>query len=186
MTDDRQNTVTVDSWFGPVRVETGEDNPIQCRVPAGKVRGRRRYYRRLTADIEKVVVSSEGWYCHRHWHVDWRGIGNLSWRDRRSHLTALFETYRRVLDQTKDWSKPYQCWLQIDAVDSSQDAVFLHTPNPNADNFPLNFDRVTWGVQVPDLLTEFLTDSKWQFGVSDTWRGDLRTHFIVRRADPPL
>ena len=112
-----------------------------------------------------------------HWHVDWRGIGNLSWRARRSHLAALFTVYRRVLAQTEEWTEPYQCWLQIDAADSSQDAVFIHTPNPYTNDFPVNFDWVPWDAEIPERLREFVTDPAWQFGRVDRWR----TRFFVRR-----
>ena len=105
-----------------------------------------------------------------HWHVDWRGLGNLSWRERRSHLVALFAFYGRVLAQIEEWSEPHQCRLQIDAADSSQDAVFLHTSNPNATNSPHSFDYVRWEAEAPEYLREFLTDSTWQFDNLDARR----------------
>jgi hypothetical protein len=129
--------VTISSWFGPIQVAVGDEDPIICVHPQGKVRGRRRYYRKLTLAAEKVIVQSDIWYDYRHWHVDWRGLGNFSWRERRSHLVALFAVYRQVLAQIEEWSEPHERWLQIDAADSSQDAVFLHTPNPNGTDFPL-------------------------------------------------
>jgi hypothetical protein len=94
-----------------------------------------------------------------HWHADWAGMGNLSRRDR-----------------TAGWPRPHQCWLLIDARDSSQDAVFLHTPNPNADNFPCVFAGTAWDAPVPELLREFVADFAWQFGRAEE-RG---THFVVR------
>jgi hypothetical protein len=67
-------------------------------------------------------------------------------------------------------------WLLVDAADSSQDAVYLHTPNPNAANFPNPFAGTAWDAEVPERLREFLTDPSWQFGrIEDRW-----THFIVR------
>ncbi|MBV9774222.1 MAG: hypothetical protein JO040_09755 [Gemmatimonadetes bacterium] len=111
-----------------------------------------------------------------HWHVDSRGMGNLSWRSRRAHLSAVFTMYERLLAQTREWEEPHQCWLLIDATDSSYDAVFLHTPNPNRDNFPLDFSWVTWDVEVPERLREFMTDPAWQFGRSE-FQG---TSFYVR------
>ncbi|MBK7855281.1 MAG: hypothetical protein IPJ79_10575 [Bacteroidetes bacterium] len=32
---------------------------------------------------------------------------------------------------------PYQVWIEIYEKDSSDDAVYIHTKNPNSDNFPL-------------------------------------------------
>ncbi len=171
--------ITIPSWFGRVRVLAGEDQ-LQCR-PRGKVRGRRRYYRRILRNATRVEVCESGWFDHKHWHVDWLGLGNVSWRERRSHLMALFAMYRDVLRKTGGWIAPHQCWLQINAVDSSQDAVFLHTRNPNKDNFPIGFEWVVWDADVPARLREFMTDPSWQFGRTDAWG----THFYVRRRPAP-
>jgi hypothetical protein len=168
------DAVVVQSWFGPARVLAGED-PVQHR-PERKFRGRRRYYRKIMREAARSEVHESDWYDRMHWHVDWFGVGNLSWRDRRSHLAALFATFRDVLGKTAAWTAPHQCWLQINAVDSSADAVYLHTPNPNPHSFPIDFDWVDWDVEVPERLREFMTDPVWQFGrVDGTW-----THFFVR------
>jgi hypothetical protein len=85
--------------------------------------------------------------------------------------------FRRLLAQTAGWTQPYQCWLQIDPADSSQDAVYLHAPNPNGSEFPIEFEWVQWNAEIPERLREFVTDPDWEFGRSDgQW-----THFYVRR-----
>ena len=84
--------------------------------------------------------------------------------------------FRHLLAETRSWATPHQAWLQIDAFDSSQDAVYLHTANPNSDNFPNAFKGTRWDAPIPDRLKEFVADSSWQFGrLEDRW-----THFIVR------
>ena len=104
------------------------------------------------------------------------GCGNLGWRERREHLAALFMSFTRLLAETSDWSTPHQVWLVIDARDGASDAVYLHTPNPNADNFPNRFPGVEWDAPIPDRLREFMTDPSWQFGRID----NLWTHLVVR------
>jgi hypothetical protein len=167
-------SITIPSWFGPIRIIP---DPLfsRCR-PEGKVRGRRRYYRALRRDAESFVVHPSAWYDYMHWHADWPGMGNLRWKERREHLAALFTMFRRLLSEVRDWSTPRQVWLEIDTFDSSQDAVYLHTPNPNADNFPNDFAGITWDAPIPERLVEFVTDHSWQFGrLEDRW-----THFFVR------
>jgi hypothetical protein len=84
--------------------------------------------------------------------------------------------FRRLLSETRDWPTPHQVWLLIDAYDGSADAVYLHTSNPNQQNFPNPFDDLDWTAPVPDRLREFLVDPDWEFGRIDThW-----THFFVR------
>lgn len=147
------------------------------RRPWRKKRGKRRYYRTLARDAADFGEELSGWYDLMHWHVDWDGIGNLSWRSRRAHLAALFTTYERLLAQLDGWSEPHQCWVHIDPADSSFDAVYLHTKNPNRDNFPLSFEWVEWDAEIPERLHEFVTPGSLQFG-----RSELNgTGFIIRR-----
>jgi hypothetical protein len=172
-------SITVPSWFGPIRIIP--DPELGQYRPSRKVRGRRRYYRALHRDAETFAVQASGWYDYMHWHAGWSGIGNLRWKERREHLAALFLMFRRLFDEVRDWSTPHQVWLQIDAYDSSQDAVYLHTPNPNAENFPSDFGGTTWDAPIPQRLAEFVTEPAWQFGrQEDRW-----THFIVRPRPAP-
>lgn len=164
----------VPSWFGPIRIPN--DSEVDRMLPQGKVRGRRRRYRALHRDAARFAVKPQGWYDFMHWHVDWDGLGNLHWHERREHLAALFVMFRRLLTETADWPVPHQAWLQVDGFDGSQDAVYLHTANPNRDNFPATFPGVVWDADVPERLNEFMTDPSWQFGRLD----ELWTHFLVR------
>ncbi|MCE9638260.1 MAG: hypothetical protein K8T90_21370 [Planctomycetes bacterium] len=166
--------ISVPSPFG--RIQIGADPEFELLRPRKKVRGRRRYYRALQRKAAQFQVELDGWYDHHHWHVDWPGLGNLSRSERLQHLAALFVMFRRALAQTATWAQPHQCWLQIDAHDSSQDAVFLHTPNPNADNFPHGFGDLDWECPIPELLREFVAEPGWQFGRFDR----PSTHFVVR------
>ena len=166
----------VPSWFGPIRVRRSEDPDFDQLRPRRKVRGRRRRYRILHRDAARFAVRPTGWYDFVHWHVDWDGVGNLRWRERREHLSALFTMFRRLLAETAEWTTPHQVWLQIDAYDASQDAVYLHTPNPNRENFPHQFEGTDWDAPIPERLKEFVSEPEWQFGRVD----DLWTHFVVR------
>ena len=164
------------SWFGPIRVPHSADPDWQPIRPRGHFRGRRGYYRRLHREAATFAVKPTGWYDYMHWHVDWTGLGNGRWKERREHLTALFTMFHRLLHATANWPTPHQAWLQIDAYDGSQDAVYLHTANPNSENFPNEFPGVQWDVAIPERLRAFVIGPSWQFGRLDqSW-----THFIVR------
>jgi hypothetical protein len=171
---ERPESITISSWFGPIRIVP--DPEFRQLRPTWKVRGRRKYYRTLLRDAERFAVHPSGWYDLMHWHADWWGLGNLRWSERREHLVAVFTMFRRVINETSKWDSLHQVWLLIDPYDSSQDAVYLHTPNPNAENFPYQFEGVAWDVDIPDRLHEFITEPSWQFGRAES-RG---TYFIVR------
>ena len=169
---------SVQTCFGPAVVELDpaddEDRLSNYRfLPTRKVRGQRRYYGNLARVVDRVFVHDD-WYAHRHWHVDRHGLGNVSWPARRAHLVVLFALFRRVLELAKARTNPYQCFVVIEPYDSAQDAVYIHSPNPNGEEFPIPFG-VDWEADVPERLREFM-DPAWMFG-----RGDGgRTTFVIK------
>jgi hypothetical protein len=166
----------VDSWFGTVYILVDtDDRPYQ---PRKKFRHANRHYRALERKVAEFEIS-EGWYDFWHQHLDWNSDGNRSWPDRHRHLSAEFLLLRRLIDQTRGREMPHQVWLQIYPIDSGEDAIWMHTPNPQPNPFPFDFAGVEWDAPIPDRLREFITDGKLQFGRSD----DARTIFWVRGRD---
>jgi hypothetical protein len=53
------------------------------------------------------------------------------------------------------FDKPYQSWLFLDEDDAGQDAVFIHIPNPNKDNFTLKIEKLNWESNMLSLLLCF-------------------------------
>jgi hypothetical protein len=119
------------------------------------------------------------WFDLWHTHVDWRGEGNGRPDIRRECVRELFAAWSRIESlAAADLKRPWQSWLIFDTADSGQDAVYLHTSNPNRDNYPYRFEGVTWGADPPHWLAEFLTDTM-EVGRSEFEGGEL---FWVRRA----
>ena len=79
----------------------------------------------------------KSWFDLGHTHVDWDGDGNKDWKNRERFLTELFGLYDQYKSELKKYPREYQLWVTIDDNDSGQDAVYIHTMNPNADNFPI-------------------------------------------------
>jgi hypothetical protein len=82
------------------------------------------------------LPSSAAWYDLWHTHVDWRSEANNDPTARRETLQSLFAAWEQVQQIGNGLSTPWQSWLVLDTEDSGQDAVYLHTPNPNRGNFP--------------------------------------------------
>lgn len=150
-----------DRWIPP---EAREDDRRTLHAPRKRFRHRRRYYRRLEREAAEFRVDTGDWFDYFHTHPDWQGDGNRGARDRRRHLAAGFTIFRNLLRQARDCGRPMQVFMSIDAMDSSQDAVYVHTPNPNRDNYPPRFENVSWNVPAPVVLREFLTEPDWQLG----------------------
>lgn len=81
--------------------------------------------------------GNNSWFDLWHTHVDWKGEGNKNWTKRKKFLGELIQLYNQYKSELKDYPHDYQLWITIDDADSGQDAVYIHTKNPNADNFPI-------------------------------------------------
>ena len=130
-----------------------------------KHRGGRRYYRQLVSEAEAFVLgfSDADWYNYWHTHPDWDGRGNLGPGHREKHIQATMEIFRRVLDQATVSGRQYQSWACIDINDTSQYAVYVHTPNPHSE-FPFHFDGAIWDVDPPTFLAKYFDETRFELG----------------------
>lgn len=124
-----------------------------------RFRGQKRYYLRIQRKAQEFVpdLAPEHWYDYWHYHADWPGYGNLSWKHRKAHLAAYYQVFKTFARLTANYSLPFQLWLYLDAEDSGQDGVYFHTPNPNGDgnHFPDKLPEVQWGLPA---LEKYLGD----------------------------
>ncbi len=100
------------------------------------------------------------------------GHGNATAAARRKALEALRTTYEDISAQIEGWSKPHQAWVLIDPEDSGQDAAYVHTPNPNRDNFPYTFEGVDWAATVPKWIVSTFPRNLYRLGKSK-YRGNV-------------
>ncbi len=112
--------------------------PNQSNIPIKKFRGKKRCFRKIIRNAKgfSLSVNQEDWYDMGHYHMDWEGYGNITWKVRLKHIEALCLIYKECANVLEAYPKPYQLWIYLNQKDSGQDAVFIHTPNPDHDNFP--------------------------------------------------
>ena len=79
----------------------------------------------------------KSWFDLWHTHVDRDRKGNKDWGTREKYLRQLLSTFDDIKLKLKDYPKDFQVWIMIDENDSGEDCVYIHTKNPNADNFPI-------------------------------------------------
>ena len=115
-----------------------------------KQRGLRRYYKNLAIqnDFEQwkrfdFQNDQNAWFDKWHWHFDWRGFGNNSFKRRKPHLDKLFRHFEILVQKSKDLKIEFQLFALILDNHSASDAVFLHTQNPNASDFPLTWKNIS-------------------------------------------
>ena len=96
--------------------------------------------------IYNRVLYPDDWFDYWHQHLDWRGLGDFSPRLRQIFLEGYARIFRHYALQAHLLAKPYQIWITLQMDDAGQDAVYLHTPNPNPNSvFPIEFSNVKWG-----------------------------------------
>jgi hypothetical protein len=143
-----------------------------------KQRGLRRYYKNLAIqnDFERMFFlgfqsEPNAWFDKWHWHFDWRGIGNNSFRRRKPHLDKLFRHFEILVEKSKHLKIEFQLFVLILDNDSSSDAVYLHTPNPNAGDFLLTWENISekCTLKNKDLIEYVNQLSKYEklYGVAD-------------------
>jgi hypothetical protein len=125
-----------------------------------------------------VDLRTENWFDLSHTHFDWPGHGRRGARHRRQHLAALFTAFRRAIEQTRTAERPLQVWVSI-APDNEpeQDALYVHSPNPNGTQFPYAFRGVQWNANAPPFLRDFVADPSWDLGRLDA---DGQIWYVVR------
>ena len=146
-------------------------------APRGKLRGGRRYFRRVAREavFGPVLPGADSWWNLWHHHADWKGWGNIRWRYRTEHIRALCTVYRSILDLSESFHTPFQAWIALDEADAGQDATFLHTPNPHTP-FPIMFD-VKWGPsRLEPLFRSLLPGLDLQLGTIGS--GPNRLHIV--------
>ena len=141
----------------------------KARSRVKKLRGGRRYYERLQkrAAAFQLDLSESHWYDLWHQHFDLRGYSRMRPRVRRAHLAALFTSFRRALQQAANSQRRIQVFVSIaPPSEAEQDALYVHTPNPNGTPFPHAFDGFGWNVPAPPFLREFVAGEEWEIGVA--------------------
>ena len=118
----------------------------------------RQYYHKLFRQCSRFCVDlpKQQWCDFWHTHFDWEGFGNLSWTHRRRHLTALLRALSRARAELSSTNAEYQLFAMVFPDSSADDAIFVHTSNPNGTTFPCVFNGATSIDKLPPLLAGYI------------------------------
>jgi hypothetical protein len=90
----------------------------------------------------------------------------------------LFAAFRRALRQVSEAARPAQVFVSIaPESEAQQDALYVHTPNPNGTPFPRPFEGVDWNAGLPSFLRTFIEGEPWEVGALQV---DGATWWVVR------
>jgi hypothetical protein len=101
--------------------------------------------------MERLVASMDfaahqgSWYDMWNMHPDWDGKGTDDADVRRKHLLEAINIYDTFWTKMDARGKPYQAWILVDIADASEDAVYVHSPDPHSDSpFPIRIKLERW------------------------------------------
>lgn len=106
------------------------------------------------------IHDADDWFNYAHLHFDWDGYGDLRWKERRAHLDALFRHYEMLAAACENVKRALQVFAIIHEFDSGSDALYVHSPNPMADNYPLRSVNIEACTFTSRNLVEYLETLK--------------------------
>lgn len=115
-------------------------------------------------DNYNLQFDNEAWFDLWHTHLVFSGIGNDSLKLRREHIKAHLTLYKNLLKKLEPFEKPYQTWILLDDKDAGTDAVFIHSLNPNEDNFPLKVENSNWNCTIPTSFKDLIDTNEFNVG----------------------
>lgn len=92
--------------------------------------------------IETLDFSGgkNSWFDLWHVHSVENGKIHKSWNSRKYYLKKLINTYKLLKNKLKKYPKDFQLFIFIDETNIFEDSVYIHTHNPNENNFPLKLN----------------------------------------------
>lgn len=135
----------------------------------------------LTARRFRVDLPKKQWCDLWHQHFDWDGVGDEGWRPRRAYVSALLNALARARLELRNAAQPCQLFATIHPKSSMDDALYVHTPNPNGTPFPADYGDAKKLVSLPPLLAGRV--SLERYAVFAVGQGDSRYFVIEPRGD---
>lgn len=136
-----------------------------------------RYWRAMDRSAHRSLASLdfEGWFDFWHTHLDWKGKGNRFRENRAAEIRLGYKLFEAAHALSTSASKQIQVWLTV-CPNSLDDAVYLHSENPNGTPFPYEFDGVQWGSVEQSVINEVVDKAIYRIGKIQYDSGDV---FIV-------
>ncbi|MFE6799851.1 hypothetical protein [Paenibacillus chitinolyticus] len=147
-----------------------------------KIRGKRRYYRKIEKRIQNFnhhLSVETSWYNMWHIHFDGKGISE-NVKDRRSHIKHYIKLFQKINTSDLSNSKPFQAWIFLDSEYPTCDALYLHTSNEHS-SFPFINKDIVWlseEKEIPEILKGIV--DLIEFEVGEYRHSDGKTDYFIR------
>lgn len=115
--------------------------------------------------MERIVASLDfdshagSWFDMWHTHMDWAGAGNDDATARNKYLIEAIRAFDTFCSKMEHRSQAYQAWILVDLTDSSEDAIYIHSPDPAGDSpFPFSIGLQRQDAAANDELCQVFTE----------------------------
>lgn len=132
---------------------------------------------RSIASIDLLDFNS--WFDEWHTHPDWKAKGNRFGESRALVAKHTYELLYYAETRAKSRANDIQLWATI-CRDTRDNAVYVHTKNPNGTPYPYAFEGVQWGIDMPEELRGVVDLTSHEIGKASYSGEDV--YFIRRKA----
>ena len=131
--------------------------------------------RKLLKEIDELEFA--GWFDFWHTHPDsrYKGNRNADTRAMAGALTCLL--LKEIQSRADQTNSDLQVWAHI-CESTGNNAVYVHSENPNSDNFPCDFKNTDWTVQPPTEIAGQLDLAEYEIG---KMRHEEETVYVLRK-----
>jgi hypothetical protein len=81
--------------------------------------------------------DNKSWFDLWHHHIEVHPENETDWTIRIESLHELVRLFKRLKEKLKKYPSDYQLWIEIYDEYVGDDAIYIHSKNPNSDNFPI-------------------------------------------------
>ena len=134
-----------------------------------KLRGKKRFFNLCRKKIYALNLNFSSWFDYWHTHIDWEGYGNHKGKYFNEFVSILLGAISLYQEKLSKNHKEFQCFGILDLLDSGSTAIYIHTPNPNSDNFPIKFDSDLIDISVPIQINHIPATNHFVFKKSKTF-----------------
>ena len=146
-----------------------------------------RYHKRMLAYWARMEARGRhkidqrdfsSWFDYWHTHLDWYGRGNSRPENQTEIAAATIRLLQYAETISQNRLEPIQIWATLSS-NTMDNAVYIHSPNPNASIFPHDFYGVSWDTPVPDWLKMDVPNTH---EIGKTSYNDITVYNIRKRA----
>lgn len=127
--------------------------------------------------------DDDSWFDLMHFHVE-DIIEDNGINSKLEALKVLVDAYEDFAKKLKEYPKPFQLWIEVREGDLLEDdSIYLHTENPNRNNFPITLLNENTGIEITNHeLHEYIMDLDFEvlYNYSFSWdMSDKRVHYFL-------